>query len=324
MRETRPVTSAPRLQPLVRARVTGLGDVGAAWVEALPGRLGELAAAWDLELGRGLPGGSASYVVRGRTGGGDERVVKVALPGQEAALAREAAVLAAADGRGYVRLLAHDGGADGSPALLLESLGPSLDAALLPPEQVLDVVADLLRTAWRVPVPAGTADAGDAAVTPGPRSRAVVLAALVREADARHPGVCDPAVRDHALTLATDLAATDDPGRWVPCHGDPHPANVLRRGEGWALVDPDGVRADPAYDLGVLVREWTHRVRRSEDPRALVAGWCARLGERTGTDPARIEAWGFLERVSTGLHVVDFGATAMGRTFLDSAVRLLP
>lgn len=43
-------------------------------------------------------------------------------------------------------------------------------------------------------------------------------------------------------------------GPIVVVHGDPHPANTLRapdgRGRGWVLVDPDGFRADPAYDAG--------------------------------------------------------------------------
>ena len=69
-----------RLQPLTRARVADLGEAGARWQAGLPATLDDLAARWDLVWDRPVPGGSASYVVRARTRGGAERVVKVVLP----------------------------------------------------------------------------------------------------------------------------------------------------------------------------------------------------------------------------------------------------
>ena len=65
---SRPMTV--RLQPLTRARVASLGERGEAWAESLPRRLAELARDWGLDLGRSLPGGSNSYVVRARTADG--------------------------------------------------------------------------------------------------------------------------------------------------------------------------------------------------------------------------------------------------------------
>ena len=56
-----------RLQPLARARVASLGEVGAAWAATLPARLAEAADRWSLTLGRPRPGGSSSYVVSART-----------------------------------------------------------------------------------------------------------------------------------------------------------------------------------------------------------------------------------------------------------------
>ncbi len=52
-----------RLQPLVRAKVASLGEVGAAWVAGLPAVLDDLAEQWSLTWERSLPGGSASYVL---------------------------------------------------------------------------------------------------------------------------------------------------------------------------------------------------------------------------------------------------------------------
>src|SRR5689334_20775841 len=97
-----------RLQPLARRKVASLGEPGRAWLADLPRVLDELAERWELTWERPLPGGSASYVVRGRTPSGQARVVKVGVPdlAEERPLEAEAAVLRAASGRGYALL--HD------------------------------------------------------------------------------------------------------------------------------------------------------------------------------------------------------------------------
>ena len=72
-----------RLQPLTLARVASLGERGEAWAALLPRRLAELARDWGLDLGRSLPGGSNSYVVRARTADGSSAVLKIVLDGGE-------------------------------------------------------------------------------------------------------------------------------------------------------------------------------------------------------------------------------------------------
>jgi len=117
-----PDVTTPRLQPLVRARVSALGDEGQAWADNLPGVLGDLCRRWSLRLGRRLPGGSASHLTTVLRADESEAVLKVALPGSD--VAGHASTLGAADGRGYVRLL------EAEPtlgALLLERLGPTVD-----------------------------------------------------------------------------------------------------------------------------------------------------------------------------------------------------
>ena len=79
-------------------------------------------------------------------------------------------------------------------------------------------------------------------------------------------------------------------------HGDVHQWNALRRGDGWALVDPDGLLAEPEYDLGILMREDPVELM-TGDPRDR-ARW---LAARTGLDATAIWEWGAAERVSTGL-----------------------
>ena len=89
------------------------------------------------------------------------------------------------------------------------------------------------------------------------------------------------------------------------------------------FVDPDGFVCDRGYDLGVVIRSWTDEVLAAMDPEALLRGYCARLEASTGVDAETIWQWGFVERVSTGLFLIKHGHPVEGRTYLDSAERLV-
>ena len=303
-----------RLQPLVRHRVRSLGAVGAAWAAGLPAVLDELAERWSLTWGRGLPGGSAAYVVAARTAEGHDRVVKLRMPDPTAVTPGEVPVLAAAAGRGYAVLHTHHAPHD---ALLLERLGRSLEQTPGEPTRTLDVLVDTLRETWRLPLD----------TVPAQEPKALSLRRLVVDTDARLGHPTDARVLRQALAYAEELAEPG-PGGCVVVHGDPHPANALRTTApregapaGHVMVDPDGFRCDPAYDLGVTLREWTRRLE--DGGRPLLEGWCDRVAERAGVDRDRTWRWAYLERVSTGLHVLGFGGTTLGRRLLGSAGVLL-
>lgn len=301
-----------RLQPLVRARVAALGDEGRAWVEALPGRLDDLCRRWSLRPGRRLPGGSASYLTTVVRADGSDAVLKVALPEPDAA--GRSRTLAAGRGQGYVRVLET---APEVGALLLERLGPSLDHGGLGLEAQLDALATTLLRAWRTP-------------DRPPLDKAASLAAGIRAFHAAVPGAVRADVVERALAVAAGLSAPD-PVDLVLVHGDPHPGNLLRvrhprpgAESGWCFVDPEPCVADRAYDLGVTVRDFSARLLTEPATAAdRLASWCAVVAAPSGTDPARVGAWGFLERVSTGLYVTSFGAPRVGAPFLRSAELLV-
>ena len=94
-------------------------------------------------------------------------------------------------------------------------------------------------------------------------------------------------------------------------HGDVHQLNALESGDGFKLVDPDGLLAEAEYDLGVLMRG---------DPVELLAGdpvdrarW---LAARTGLGLAAIWEWGVVERLSTGLLCTRIHLQPLGRDTL--------
>ena len=83
-------------------------------------------------------------------------------------------------------------------------------------------------------------------------------------------------------------------------------------------MDPDGLLAEPAYDLGVLMREWSGELLGGDAAR-LGRERCARLSRLTGVDTRAIWEWGFVERVSTGLFATRVGADHVGTEMLDVA-----
>lgn len=107
---------------------------------------------------------------------------------------------------------------------------------------------------------------------------------------------CTERAVDDALACAQHRIDAHNDERAVLVPGDVHEWNALVAGDGFKLVDPDGLLAEAEYDMGILMRE---------DPCELLHGvphqrsrW---LASRTGLDATSIWEWGAVERVSTGL-----------------------
>jgi streptomycin 6-kinase len=121
---------------------------------------------------------------------------------------------------------------------------------------------------------------------------------------------CPAAVIDTALRCAEARARSFDPRRAVLAHGDAHPWNALAvpgsQPLRFTLIDPDGLFIEPAYDLGILMREWTDELLVG-DPLALGLQRCTQIAARTGIAAEPIWQWGVIERVSTGLLCLQVG-----------------
>jgi streptomycin 6-kinase len=308
---------APRLPELVRQKAAGLGKEGEAWLVGLPEVIVQLEARWSMTVGEALPGGSAAFVARARMADGGEAVLKVALP--EPGFQVQAQVLERAQGRGYARLLRSD---LEHHAILLEALGPSLEQLGMPAERQVGILSAMLKRAWEVPpwmAPTRTAV----------EAKARDLHVLVSRLWVELGRPCSNAVLSQALRFAERRIAAADPERAVLVHGDPHPANALqvmtpRAGAepGFVLVDPDGFLAEPEYDLGVVLREWCAELL-AGDASTVARRYCRLLAAHTGVEEQAIWEWGFLERVSSGLYALSFGAEGLGRPLLATAERLL-
>lgn len=297
---------------LARQKALAQGAEGRRWLDRIGGLIDELERAWGVTVGATLHGGSASYVAAAKTDVGEDAIVKLEMPPYES-FAGEVRTLLAAGGRGYARLLNRD---EERHAMLQERLGPSLEESGLPVPARVEILCATLQCAWETPAPAGLQTGSEKA-----RWLSEFIAATWKETN--RP--CSRRVVEQALAFAEARRAAFDPAASVLVHGDAHDANALQASAGargrrarFKLVDPDGLLAEPAHDLGVLMREWSEELMGGDAAR-LGRERCARLARLTGVEPRAIWEWGFVERVSTGLLVTQVGAEELGREMLDVA-----
>lgn len=267
------------------------------WADRLPGLVAELERQWGVRVGRAYPSSTEAWVAEA-----GDAVLKVYVPGRPDKTRSETTVLRLAGGRGCPRLLAED---EERGAVLLEKLGPSLSTSGEPEARRHEILCDVARALWR-PAP----DSG----LPTGATKARSLATLIaRDWEELGRPCSEKAVAD-ALAAADRREAAHDDATAVLLHGDVHQWNTLRHGDGWALVDPDGLLGERELDLGVLMREDLE----GATPESL-SRRAARIAARTGTDEAAIRDWGLLERLSNGLLCLQDGLEVFGRLSLAVA-----
>ena len=298
--------AAVRVPAAVRRKALLAG--AGAWLEDLPALVAGIERDWSITVGRPFGDATEAFVAEAVTNTGEPAVLKLHVPRGGDDAANEITVLRIAGGDGCVRLLRFD---QARGALLLERLGRSLYELAPPLRRRHEILCSLAGRVWR-PAPGCGLPTG--AQKAGWLAEYVVT---TWEALARP---CSERAVEHALTCAASRAAAHDDERAVLVHGDVHQWNALANGcaiqDGFRLVDPDGLLAEPEYDLGIIMREDPVELMRS-DPRER-ARW---LATRTGLDAAAIWQWGVVERVSTGLVCTGIGLPA-GPQMLAAADRI--
>lgn len=301
---------------LVRQKVEALGEEGSRWLAGLGDLIDELEQAWQVSVvGTSITGGSESYVAQVRASDGSQAILKIVIPEStgNTVLANEITALTLANGRGYARLLRSD---LARRALLLEPLGRALKDLGYSTRTQIALICTTLQESWihvssTSPLPTGA----DAA-----RSHAQFSANLWEKL--ARP--CSQHALDTALSFAQDRASAFDPQSSVLVHGDAHNGNMLQTisqhsqtHPSFKLIDPDGIIAEAACDLGVLMREWLDEL--ISDPVTAGRERCAYLSDLTGADTQVIWQWGFMQCMSTGLFLLHLGQVQTGSQMLKVA-----
>jgi streptomycin 6-kinase len=272
------------------------------WLDELPALIAGLERDWAITVGRPLGGATEAYVAEARTADGEPAVLKLIVPRDGAAAANEITVLRLADGDGCARLLRDDVDRN---ALLLERLGRSLYELDLPIRRRHEILCDVAARIWRRAPDCGLPTGAD-------KGRWLAEFIVTTWESLGRP--CSERTVDHALACAAHRTAAHDDERARLVHGDVHQWNTLEAATGFALVDPDGLLADPEYDLGIIMRE--DPVELLRDGPLARARW---LAARTGLDAATIWEWGIIERLSTGLLATAVGLQPVGDQMVHAA-----
>ena len=288
---------------VVRQKALAVG--AGLWLDDLPLLVASLEQDWGIAVGDAYRDSTEAFVAQATCEDGTAAVLKLIVPRDGDAAENEIAVLRLTDGEGCVRLLRDD---PVRGALLLERLGRSLYELALPIRRRHEILCSTAARVWR-PAP----DCGLPTGAEKSRWLADFITATWEELD--HP--CSERAIDHAIACAARRGDAHRDERAVLVHGDVHQWNALEAPDGFKLVDPDGLLAEPEYDLGIIMREDPLDVA-DNDPHER-ARW---LADRTGLDATSIWEWGVVERVSTGLLGTKVGLQPVGRQMLAVADRL--
>lgn len=256
------------------------GERGAAWLDALPGRLEMLRHRWRIvEMGDAFAGTHASFVAAARNSAGADLVIKLVPDGHAAFV--EAAALRYWAGRGAVRLIEADPEVG---ALLLERAAPGEDLVgpCLSDDRKATAVATSVIAALRERRGEPLAGLPDVAgwVT---QLRPVLSASPPPEL---------AAAWRRATDVAADLLAE---GGATLLHGDLHHGNILAsRRSSWVAIDPKGVIGPRAAEAAGLLRNPRHHILSHADPLSLLSDRVDILVERLGDDERLLLQWGFV------------------------------
>jgi streptomycin 6-kinase len=277
------------------------------WLDELPLLVASVEQEWGIEVGDAYSDSTEAFVAKATCEDGTAAVLKLIVPRGGDAAENEITVLRLTSGEGCVRLLREDAARG---ALLLERLGRSLYQLALPIRERHEILCSTAARVWRHAPDCGLPTGAE-------KSRWLVefITATWEELD--HP--CSERAIDHAVACAARRGHADRDERAVLVHGDVHQWNALEAPGGFKLVDPDGLLAEPEYDLGIIMREDPLDVA-DDDPHER-ARW---LAARTGLDATSIWEWGVVERVSTGLLGTKVGLQPVSRQMLALADRLAP
>lgn len=273
------------------------------WIESLPELVASLERDWEISVeGEAFVGGSEALVSCATMADGTPAILKVLIPREDAVSATEAIALRLANGEGCARMYREDAARN---AMLLERLGPPLAESGLPREKQLEVMCRAAQRLWR---PA--ADAG--LPTGAEKGRWLVDYISTQWELLGRP--CSERAVEFALKCTERRIAAHDDERGVLVHGDIHEFNALQAGDSYKLIDPDGLLAEPEYDLGVIARQ--------EPAESLLAdplGLARRLAGLTGRDATAIHEWAAAERLSTAFVCTGMDFQPLGRNSLAAA-----
>lgn len=258
------------------------GEVGRAWLEALPALLAAYEQRWSLAI---LPPFDLSYnyAAPAIRSDGTAVVFKAGVPNQE--LSSEVEALRLYNGRGICHLLEANP-ADG--VMLLERLQPGTTLSTVSnDDEATLIAAAIMEQLWQ-PLPADHPFR--------PLSDWTAGLTKIRQEFGGTTGPFPPELVETAEHLRTELLAS--PTETVLLHGDCHHWNILRaERQPWLAIDPKGVAGDPAYEISSFLYNRLPEPLNSPYAGRLIARRLDLFAERLHLDRPRLLAWGIVQSI---------------------------
>lgn len=244
------------------------------WLARLPALAESMLTRWDLTLDGESMHGACALVLPVRRASGEQVVLKIAWPHEEAE--HEALALSMWDGAGAVRLLAHDTDAW---AMLLERLDPHTTIEREPLPEALAVIASMIR---RLDQPA----------PPGIRHMRDVAARWVDELPEENDGSVPDELIEQAVAYCRELGPNT--GNHL-VNEDLHFQNILRgEREPWLVIDPKPIAGDREFGLIPLL--W------NRFDGATLRGRLTVVVDMAGLDRELARKWTFVRAVDNWLY----------------------
>lgn len=191
----------------------------------------------------------------------------------------------------------------------MERLGRPLNRLGYSVYEQLRIICSALQKTWKIPATAAGLSIGSVAW----------FREFIGETWEKLEHPCPRKVIEQAFSYLQSREEAANPEEFVLLHGDAHARNTLKElsGEGFKLIDPDGIFYEKAYDLGVLMREWVEEYE--QDPLKKGKERCRYLCRLTGVSEKAIWEWGYLQTISTAFVLLQIGQKETGRKMLRVA-----
>lgn len=231
-----------KIPPSFESNVKDLhGEAGELWLANLPALIEKYAEKWNFKIEESPLALTYNFVIPVRLRTGLAAVFKVGFPGQ--VLDQEIRALQCFNGHGAVKLLKSDGS---SGALLLEKVEPGTSLqnfSIKDDAEGIEITANVISTLHGV--------GNSATEFPTLKDRLDDLHAAKLAVDEKRAPF-DLALIASAIAECQRLL--DSTEKTVLLHGDLHPGNILRSGENWLAIDPQGVIGDPCFEVAAFIR----------------------------------------------------------------------
>lgn len=297
---------------IVKNKVSSQGEIGEKWLDNLGNIIAFLENKWNVKVNEVLSGGSEALVVEVTAADGGKAIMKVVMPPSEgnSDFEQQLAALKLVDGKGYANLIDYD---SDNRAMLVEKLGEPLSKFNYGSTRQMEIICKLLKETWVV--------VDDHSNLQSSKSLIIWFSNFIMELWLKLNKPCEKSIIDKSLNYLENRSRAAELQNGVLVHGDAHNDNILQvepsSVSSFKFIDPDGLIAEPAYDLGVLMREWTDEL--TVNPVEIGYERSVFLGELTDVEPLSIREWGYIQAVATGLLLMEIGQEYQGLQLLDIA-----